>query len=222
MKDVFVNQAADASRFDDPFQRNGVRVPGMPVLPPNIERHPIPGGGSRAVEIEAGDIISVLDVAGAQPVELALFLPDGRSDAGMLDASLRGRVNDTEASLERSLAEGDASGRRVCAALKSAGFDVNHADVVRVLDGDSFPGEMRSLTASSNGLLIVAAISIPLSPHEQGTATDLVLYLERARPRDESTRILNRELDRFGVRPRGGWPAINFFSIRCWMMQTRF
>ena len=71
-------------RFETPYERAGVLVPGLPVLPHGTERHPVPGGGSRAVRIEAGDTISVLDVEGLQPAELVFFAPDGRSDAGMI------------------------------------------------------------------------------------------------------------------------------------------
>ena len=51
-----------------PFSRSGVSVPGLPVLPDNVERHLVPGGGSRALEVEAGDVINILDVAGLQVV----------------------------------------------------------------------------------------------------------------------------------------------------------
>ena len=160
------------------FERNGVRVPGLPVLPGNVERHPVPGGGSRAVEIEAGDVVSVLDVEGLQPVELALFAPDGRSDAGALGGRGigRGRLADT-------LRAGGPSGARVLAALERSGFDVDAADAVRLFDADSAAGEMRSLTASEGGLLIVAAVASLMSPHDQDTATDVVLFVERRRAR---------------------------------------
>ena len=64
-----------------PFERvtetGRVRVPGLPVLPPGVERHPIPGGGSRAVTIHAGDEIWVVDREGLQPAELASSRPTG-------------------------------------------------------------------------------------------------------------------------------------------------
>jgi len=166
------------ARFVAPFSRNGVRVPGMPVLPDNVERHPIPAGGSRAVELEAGDRISVLDVEGLQAVELALFLPDGRSDAGALGVDGIG-----PGTLARTLRHGGASGARVLAALTRAGFDVERADAVRLFDADSRAGELRSLTASAGGLLIVAAVATPMCAHEQDTATDVVLFIERVTAR---------------------------------------
>ena len=37
------------------YERAGVILPGLPVLPPGVERYPVPGGGSRAVPIATGD-----------------------------------------------------------------------------------------------------------------------------------------------------------------------
>jgi len=167
-----------APGFLAPFRRNGVRVPGLPVLPDNVERHPVPGGGSRAVEIEAGDAISVLDVEGLQPVELALFLPDGRSDAGALGGRGIGA-----GAIAATLRAGGASGARVLAALARSGFEVERADAVRLFDGDSRAGELRTLTATASGLLIVAAVAAPMSAHAQDTATEVVLFIERIRAR---------------------------------------
>ena len=174
---------ARAPAFLAPFQRNGIRVPGLPVLPDHVERHPIPGGGSRAVEVEAGDIVSVLDTEGLQPVELALFRPDGRSDAGALGA--RGIGAGT---LAATLRTGGPSGKRVLAALASSGFDVDRADSVRLFDEDSRAGELRSLTVTTGGLLIVAAVASPMNVHEQDTATDVVLFIERIKVRSPGER----------------------------------
>src|SRR5690606_19165578 len=72
--------------FQSPYERAGVLTPGLPILPHGVERHPIPGGGSRAVRIMRGDEITVQDREGLQPVELVFFAPDGCSDAGMIGA----------------------------------------------------------------------------------------------------------------------------------------
>ena len=180
----------DAARFQTSWQRAGVSIPGMPVLPPNVERHPIPGGGSRAVEVTAGDVISVLDIEGLQAVELTLFGPDGRSDAGMLGTvginSGASNVDTSSLSLADTLRHGGISGQRVLNALRVSGFDLQQADVIRLFDGDSRAGEIRSLSANASGLLIVAAVATPMSPHEQNTATDITLYIERQSKRDQT------------------------------------
>ena len=43
-----------------PSLRGPVRIPGLPVLPPNVERHPVPGGGTRTLAIDAGDELTVM------------------------------------------------------------------------------------------------------------------------------------------------------------------
>jgi hypothetical protein len=57
----------------------------------------VPGGGSRAVRIEKGDEISVLDREGLQSAELVFFTPDGRSDAGMIGAKPMRRLYSSRA-----------------------------------------------------------------------------------------------------------------------------
>ena len=41
--------------FETPFERKGIVTPGVPILPKGTERHPVPGGGSRALSVSAGD-----------------------------------------------------------------------------------------------------------------------------------------------------------------------
>ncbi|MEM9782516.1 MAG: DUF1989 domain-containing protein [Pseudomonadota bacterium] len=168
-------------RFETPYERAGVVVPGLPILPHGTERQPVPGGGSRAVRVEAGDAISVLDVEGLQPVELVFFAPDGRSDAAMIGAEGRGAPAGLQAALGA-----DTSGRRVLRALDAAGFDIGRADAARVFEDGSRAGDMVHFEAASDGLLIVCAPhSAPdgaMAPDAQDAATEVILYLRRARP----------------------------------------
>ena len=32
---------------------------------------------------------------------------------------------------------------------------------------------------------------------------------------------INADIAQYGIKPRGGWPSINFFLILCWMTPTR-
>ena len=162
-----------------PFTRSGINVPGLPVLPDNMERHVVPGGGSRALEVEAGDIISIVNVEGQQPVECVHFTPDGKSDAGMLGAAGSGAAT----GLQRTLSSGGASGQRVLSLLDKAGFSLASADSVNVFQGDSRAGEIRSLNVMAGGLLCVAAPGEPMSPELQNVPTDVLLFIERITPR---------------------------------------
>src|SRR5690606_19644948 len=94
--------------LERPMVRGGVLIPGLPVLPPGTERHPVPGGGSRAVAIEAGDTITVVDREGLQPCEIVFFDPEGRSDPARLGVT----SSEEPKGLRAILASGEISARR--------------------------------------------------------------------------------------------------------------
>ncbi len=160
--------------FEKPFERAGVIVPGLPVLPPGVERHPVPGGGSRAVPIYKGDEITLQDREGLQPVEMVFFAHDGRSDAGMIGAQGGRDPKGLKDSLLR-----DPSGRKVVAALAKAGFDLGRADGTLVFDQGSRAGDYASFAATCGGLLIVCAAGGPMEPQEHWAPTDITLYIRR-------------------------------------------
>ncbi|MEI4195053.1 DUF1989 domain-containing protein [Roseovarius sp. E0-M6] len=164
--------------FEVPWERQGVIVPGLPVLPKGVERHPVPGGGSRAVALFAGDEIIVLDREGMQTGELVFFAPDKTSDAGYLGADGHGRPEGVIA----TLANGSRSGAKVLKSLDIAGFDIGKGDAIRVLGNESRPGDMAALTAHRDGLLIVAAPGGPMDPGKGDVPSELILYVRRADP----------------------------------------
>ena len=164
--------------FEVPWERKGIIAPGLPILPPGIERHPVPGGGSRAVALSQGDMISVLDREGLQLGEMVFFAPDFRSDAGMLGAKGTGRPEATIA----TLANGSPSGKRVLKALATAKFDIGAGDAIRLFEEGSCPGDMEDFTALCDGLLILVAPGGPMVHDAQDTPTELILYVRRAKP----------------------------------------
>ncbi len=164
--------------FETPYERAGIISPGLPILPHGTERHPVPGGGSRAVPVFAGDEVSVLDFEGLQPGELVFFGPDGRSDAGMLGGADTGRPE----GVISVLANGSSSGAKVAKALEAAGFDLGRAQAIKVFSDGSRPGDMETFTIGCDGLLIVAAPGGPMNPMEQNPPSDLILYIRRANP----------------------------------------
>lgn len=163
--------------FETPYERAGVITPGLPVLPHGVERHPVPGGGTRAVPVDKGDEISVLDFQGLQPVELVFFAPDGTSDAGMIGLKGGRSPEGTKAALT-----GDTSGTKVLKALDAAGFDIGKADGTLLFFDGSKAGDMETFHATSDGLLIVCAVGNEMSPHDQNAPTDVILYIRRANP----------------------------------------
>lgn len=164
--------------FERPFETGKVVVPGLPILPHGVERHPIAGGQSRGLKIEKGDEISIVDREGLQPVEMVFFAPDGSSDASMIGA----RGGRDPKGLQASLSSGDGSGRKVLAALSASGFDIGRADGSLIFAEGSRAGETANFHASSDGLLIVCAAGGPMHAHEQLAPTDIVVYIRRANP----------------------------------------
>ncbi|WP_350334422.1 DUF1989 domain-containing protein [Coralliovum pocilloporae] len=164
--------------LEHPFERSGIITPGLPVMPHGVERHPVPGGGTRALRIDRGDEISILDPEGLQPCELVFFTPDGASDAAMLGLRSAGDA----LGIQQALARGDASGRKVLAALKTSGFDIGRAEAVRLFEDGSRAGDMEIAHAQSDGLLVVCAPGGPMQPDAQNVATDLIVYIRRANP----------------------------------------
>ncbi len=162
--------------FEKPFERQGILIPGTPVLPPGVERHPVPGGGSRAVPLYRGDQITVLDFDGLQPGELVYFAADKSSSAAYLGAKSCGPAEATR----NALNNGSRSGAKVLHALSHAGFDLAQSDSIKVFETDSPAGNSEDFTAERDGLLIVSAISTPMAPQLQNTATDIILYIQRA------------------------------------------
>ncbi len=165
--------------FERPLNQGAALVYGVPILPHGVERHPVPGGGSRAVNIDAGDEIWIVDREGLQPAELTFFAPDGRSDVGMIGAA----KGHDPAGLKAGL-KADASGRRVLRALELSGFDIGRAEAARVFAEGSRPGDTATFHAQSDGLLIVCAPG-DMEPHEQTPPTELLLYVRRAAPGPE-------------------------------------
>lgn len=165
-------------KFETPYERGGILIPGLPILPHGTERHPIPPMGSKALPIYAGDEITLLDPQGSQIAEMVVFAPDGRSDAGLLGAQSAGAPT----GLQTLLAEGDASARRVRSALQKSGFDLGKAEAIRCFVNGSRAGDMATFHASMDGLLIVCAPGAPMLPEAQNTPTDLIVYIRRANP----------------------------------------
>ena len=49
----------DLAKYERPTELGHVLTPGLPILPHGVERHLVPGGGSRGIEIRQGDQISL-------------------------------------------------------------------------------------------------------------------------------------------------------------------
>ena len=162
--------------FEVPWERRGVLAPGLPILPQGVERHPVPGGGSRSVSVFRGDELILLNREGMQTGQLTLFAPDGRSDAAMLGAKGTGRPTETIA----TLSNGTRSGKRVLERLAREDIRIENGDAVPVFDAGSAAGDLKGFTIECDGILVCAAPGGPMRPDMQNPPTELVLYIRRA------------------------------------------
>jgi aminomethyltransferase len=165
----------NASAFFAPRPSRILR-PGERVLPPNVERYPIAGGGSLIVDVLAGDKLLLTDVEGGQWVEIAFCDKAGRFDLKGIGAAADKRP----ARMTGVLSESS------CAALARRKIDLSKAQPLGVFGEDSSPGAKAEFTAQQDGTLIIAVPSVDMSPDAQNTATTIELHILRANPKSKN------------------------------------
>ena len=158
-----------------PTVRGSVLIPGLPVLPPNVERHPVPGGGTRTFTLDAGDELTVIDREGRQPCELVVFDHDGRSEPAMIGAVGVGPASGIMAALERSA----PSAKHVREALAARDLDLGGAVAVRLFGEESRAGETASFVATAPVTVVAGAPGGPMPVDEQCAPSEIVLYVRR-------------------------------------------
>jgi aminomethyltransferase len=164
--------------------------PGMPALAPDEERYVVPGGGTIAVEIHAGDRMRVIDVEGMQPCEVVAVDATGAIDPDILGA----RGDGDAAGLKQILSADDESVRSVRSGLKRRGVDLATARAVTLFGGESRAGNAVEFTVSRDGLLIVAAPGAPMEAGAQDTATPIRVHIWRSRTRPAHETLLPEPL----------------------------
>jgi len=171
-------------KFETPYEHGGVLVPGLRVLPEDVERHPVAALGSLALDIDEGDEISVLDPEGLQPAELVFFDQHGKSRAGMLGGESAGKPDGLIA-----LLTDDPRASETRHFLDDGRLHLSDAECVRAFTNGSRAGDMEIFHASTSGTLIVAAIGTRMEPHETNTPTELTVYVKRAKRKNGKERL---------------------------------
>ena len=158
-----------------PTVRGSVLIPGLPVLPPNVERHPVPGGGTRTLTLDAGDELTVIDREGRQPCELVVFDGAGRSDPALIGATGAGSPCGILSALERRT----PSAKRVRDGLAARGLELGCAVATRLFGEESRAGESASFVATAPVTLVAGAPGGPMPVDEQCAPSEIVLYVRR-------------------------------------------
>ena len=161
-------------------------LPGMANFQPGVERYRVNGGAVTAVLLGAGDRLEVIDPEGCQPVEVAAFDRDGRSDPGLL-----GEPSGAPATgIAAILAADQHDARRVADALADKGIDLGAATAVHLFAPDSPADETAWLTASADVVCGIGVTGGDMSPEDQNTPTDIVAFIHRTAPPAPGLEIL--------------------------------
>ena len=158
-----------------PARHGPVLAPGLPVLPPNVERHPVPGGGTRTLALDPGDELTVVDREGRQPCELVVFDAGGRPDPALIGAKGAVAPLGIQAILDRPT----PSAKRVRDALAARGLDLGRAAAVRLFGDESRAGATASFVATAPATLVAGAPGGPMPADAQCPPTEIVLYVRR-------------------------------------------
>ncbi|MEW9806247.1 DUF1989 domain-containing protein [Mesorhizobium marinum] len=159
-----------------PPRPSAIITPGRLSLPPGTERHTVQGGGALLVDVEAGDVVTLINAEGGQACELVAFDQQGRSDATMLGAP----GNSNAAGLKALLLSGEQSLAQFRRKIERRGLDLAGAQGLRIFDMATPAGTEQSFTVQRTGVLIAAAPGGPMSLEAQDTVTPLTLTIRRA------------------------------------------
>ena len=156
--------------------------PGILSLPPGTERYRAPGGGSVVVPVEAGDEITVRDIEGRQPCEIAHADMTGRFDT----QALGGRASNRAEGIKSVLGQASESAERAKLALRRRGIDLSKATAIRMFGPESRAGESANFQIAYDGIVIVAALGQDMEPGSQDTSTPIELMVRRRSVRSPS------------------------------------
>jgi aminomethyltransferase len=172
-------------------ERPRLVLPGLIPADPRLERYRVHPGAVTAVELDAGDEITVIDTEGRQRGELTV-LARGAEDYTALGASA-----DAAATVVRALAsrphartDGGVAGPDVIAALAARGLDPAAARAVGLFGEWSPAGQAAAFTAQQAATCIVAAPGGLMAVGEDNPPSDLVVEVRRARPRSPREPVL--------------------------------
>ncbi len=167
-------------------ERSRLLMPGMANFEPGVERYRVTGGAVTAVLMGAGDRLEIIDPEGCQPVEVAAFDRDGKSDPGLLGHSSGAPATGIAAILAGN--QHDAS--RVADALALRGIDLGATTAIHCFSQDSAPAETIWMTASADVVCVIGVPGGDMSPEEQNTPTDVIAFIHRTAPPAPGLEIL--------------------------------
>ena len=167
-------------------ERSRLLMPGMANFEPGVERYRVTGGAVTAVLMGAGDRLEIIDPEGCQPVEVATFDRDGKSDPGLLGHSSGAPATGIAA----ILAGNQHDARRVADALAAKGIDLGATTAIHCFSQDSAAAETVWMTAAADVVCVIGVPGGDMSPEDQNTPTDIIAFIHRTAPPAPGLQIL--------------------------------
>ncbi|MCH2339126.1 DUF1989 domain-containing protein [Pseudomonas sp. NPDC047963] len=176
--------------------------PALYARAPAQERYRVAPGGLTLIELEAGDLLQVIDIEGDQLAELLAFTGDGGN--GLAALELQDSPGTTF--ITDLLRDGGAAAARVRLALTRQGIDCRQLPTAVQLWSPGTPaGFARQFTAGQRLLVLVAAPGGATPVDSQRRASELRVSIRRANPghllRPALPEPLGELLDEFTIRP---------------------
>jgi aminomethyltransferase len=167
-------------------------LPGLVPKEPGLETYWVRPGGVTAIEVHAGDELTVVDQAGRQTAELTVLSPRGPNGAA-LDVK-----PDAPASMLRSMPAADPDPGRdaIMRLLAVHDVDVEQLTAVRLFSEWSPAGARETFTASASARVVVAAPAGIMSVQDKdgNPPSELLLELRRATTGSRTERPLPEPL----------------------------
>ena len=150
--------------------------PGLPQLPPGLERYVVRGGGAAVITLRTGDVVEVTDLEGLQPCEVVTADDTGACDLGVIAQ----KPNATADGLRAILASGSENAQSVRRRLERRSIDLAGASALRFFGESSRAGSTAEFTAVRDGVLIVCAPGDAMQVDAHNTLTPLRVMIRRA------------------------------------------
>ena len=160
--------------------------PGIRSLSNGPELYRVAGGGSVVFRVFGGDRLRIIDIEGRQPGEVVAFA-NGYCNVDLLDTKANGRGD----GLKKILISKSPSAERLKAGLERHQLSLENLRSVNLFVDGSRAGEHTSLSAGTDGVVIVSAPGDDMQPDQQTPPTDLEVIVERTGPKPAAIEVPN-------------------------------
>ena len=160
----------------EPTSHN-IKEPGLNILPPGVERYVVNGGGLTGIQIFPDDEIEIINNEGNQICEIIVFDEDGKSNLSILNL----KENKIKSGIKDVLFSKSENSKVARYQLKKRNLDLKNAKSSVIFDKDTTWGEKIKLKSKDKCYCIFSAPGESMLVHEQNPATDLTVFIKRAK-----------------------------------------